>query len=111
MNNGLPQDQRPAFDEERTRIASPRYDKKLIPPRGGRGLSSFRFLEESMMWSRLFGLVLIGVSVVALRAQPRTASDIHPESLSRLPPVQREALDANGQRVYDVIASFSKIDR
>ena len=56
------------------------------------------------MWSRLFGLVLIGASVVVLGAQSQTASDTHPESLSRLPPVQRDGLDANGQRVYDGIA-------
>ena len=56
------------------------------------------------MWSRLFGLVLIVASVVVLGARQQTASDIHPESLSRLPPVQRDALDANGQRVWDVIA-------
>jgi 4-carboxymuconolactone decarboxylase len=64
-----------------------------------------------MMWSRLFGLVLIVASVVVLGAQQQTASDIHPESLSRLPPVQRDALDANGQRVWDVIAGGRAMGR
>ena len=63
------------------------------------------------MWSRLFGLVLIVVSVAVLGGQPQLASDIHPESLSRLPPVQRGGLDANGQRVYDVIAGGRAMGR
>ncbi len=32
------------------------------------------------------------------------AEHIHPESLSRLPPVDRETFDADGQRIYDLIA-------
>jgi 4-carboxymuconolactone decarboxylase len=64
-----------------------------------------------MMWGRLFGLVLIVVSVAVLGGQPQLASDIHPESLSRLTPVPRGGLDANGQRVYDVIAGGRAMGR
>jgi 4-carboxymuconolactone decarboxylase len=56
------------------------------------------------MWSRMLGLIVIAASVAALSAQSTLPSDIHPESLSRLPPVQRDSLDAEGQRVWDVIA-------
>jgi 4-carboxymuconolactone decarboxylase len=31
-------------------------------------------------------------------------ADIHPESLSRLPPLSRDSLDAEGQRIWDAIA-------
>jgi len=52
----------------------------------------------------LLGLVLIVASVAVLGGQSRLAPEIHPESLSRLPPVQRDSLDAEGKRVWDVIA-------
>ena len=56
------------------------------------------------MRTRLFGLVLITASVAVAAAQSKLASDIHPESLSRLPPPQRDSLDADGKRVWDLIA-------
>jgi 4-carboxymuconolactone decarboxylase len=56
------------------------------------------------MRSRLFGLVLVAVSVAVLGAQSKLPSDIHPESLSRLPPLQRDSLDAQGKRVWDALA-------
>ena len=55
------------------------------------------------MMRRLLGLVVIVVSVAVLGGQSRLAPDIHPESLSRLPPVQRDSLDAEGKRVWDLI--------
>ena len=51
----------------------------------------------------LLGLVLIVASVAVLGGQSRLAPDIHPESLSRLPPVQRDNLDAEGRRVWDLV--------
>jgi 4-carboxymuconolactone decarboxylase len=56
------------------------------------------------MHNRLFGVVVIAASVAVLGAQSKLPSDIHPESLSRLPPPQRDSLDADGKRVWDVIA-------
>ena len=53
---------------------------------------------------RLLGLVAIAASVAVLSAQSKLASDIHPESFSRLPPMQRDSLDAEGKRVWDAIA-------
>jgi hypothetical protein len=76
----------PALNTTQATVARARYDKKLILPPQGYGLLSLRLLEEPMMWSRLFGLVLIVVSVAVLGGQPQLASDIHPESLSRLSP-------------------------
>ena len=51
----------------------------------------------------LLGLAVIVVSVAVLGGQSRLAPDIHPESLSRLPPLQRDSLDAEGKRVWDLI--------
>jgi 4-carboxymuconolactone decarboxylase len=49
---------------------------------------------------------LVGVaSGVILGAQSAPLpADIHPESLSRLPPLQRDGLDDEGKRVWDYIA-------
>ncbi len=51
----------------------------------------------------LLGLVVIVVSVAVLGGQSGLAPDIHPESLSRVPPVQRDSLDAEGKRVWDIV--------
>jgi 4-carboxymuconolactone decarboxylase len=56
------------------------------------------------MRNRLLGLIAIVTSVAILGAQSKLPSDIHPESLSRLPPLSRDTLDANGQRVWDALA-------
>jgi 4-carboxymuconolactone decarboxylase len=55
------------------------------------------------MRSKLLGLVLIVASIAVLGGQSKPASDIHPESLSRLPPLQRDSLDADGKRIFDLI--------
>jgi 4-carboxymuconolactone decarboxylase len=49
-------------------------------------------------------LILTASSVAALAGQSRMPADIHPESLSRVPPVQRADLDEEGKRIWDVIA-------
>jgi 4-carboxymuconolactone decarboxylase len=51
-------------------------------------------------------LVVVGLTVM-IDAQSRPA-DIHPQSLSRVPPVQRADLDAEGQRIYDALAGAGK---
>lgn len=55
------------------------------------------------MRSRLFGLVVIVASVTVAIGQSKLPSDIHPESFSRLPPLQRDSLDADGKRIWDAI--------
>jgi len=51
-------------------------------------------------------VALAGVAFgVVLGAQSSSLpADIHPESLSRLPPLQRDGLDDEGKRVWDYIA-------
>jgi 4-carboxymuconolactone decarboxylase len=56
------------------------------------------------MRTRLFGLAVVASSVAMLGAQSKLPSDIHPESYSRLPPLQRDSLDAEGKRVWDALA-------
>jgi 4-carboxymuconolactone decarboxylase len=56
------------------------------------------------MWSKAFGLIVIVASVAVLGGQSKLPSDIHPESLSRLPPLQRDSLDDEGKRIWDTIA-------
>jgi 4-carboxymuconolactone decarboxylase len=49
--------------------------------------------------------LLLALSVAATAgAQSPAAPGIHPESLSRVPPVQRDGLDAEGKRIWDYIA-------
>jgi 4-carboxymuconolactone decarboxylase len=45
-------------------------------------------------------LILTASSVAALAGQSRMPADIHPESLSRVPPVQRADLDEEGKRIW-----------
>jgi 4-carboxymuconolactone decarboxylase len=56
------------------------------------------------MRSRLPGIVVVIASVAALAGQSKPPADIHPQSLSRLPPLERDSLDAEGKRVWDVLA-------
>ena len=58
--------------------------------------------------SRAF-LIIAGVVISASAAVAQTAlpADIHPESLSRVPPVQKSDLDADGRRIWDLIAGTS----
>jgi 4-carboxymuconolactone decarboxylase len=56
------------------------------------------------MPKRVLGVVVIAASVAVLGAQSKLASDIHPESFSRLPPMQRDSLDAEGKKIWDAIA-------
>ena len=56
----------------------------------------------------LAGLMVIVCGVV-ISGQSTLPPDIHPQSLSRLPPVQRADLDADGQRIYDALAGAGKV--
>jgi 4-carboxymuconolactone decarboxylase len=60
---------------------------------------------------RFISIVLaIGLSALA-SAQPQSRKlppDIDPESLSRLAPVKRSDLDADGQRIYDLVAGKNR---
>ena len=58
-----------------------------------------------MMRTRLLSLFAIAATVATLGGQSSLPADIHPESLSRLPPVQRADLDDEGKRIWDAIAS------
>jgi 4-carboxymuconolactone decarboxylase len=59
------------------------------------------------MLTRFLTLLFIGLSV-SLTAQSGMPPDIHPESLSRLPPVQRADLDDEGKRIWDALAGTGK---
>jgi 4-carboxymuconolactone decarboxylase len=52
-------------------------------------------------------LAVLGCAAIGT-GQTRPAADIHPQSLSRVPPVQRADLDAEGQRIYDALAGAGK---
>jgi 4-carboxymuconolactone decarboxylase len=55
------------------------------------------------MRSGTLAVLIIGMSV-SMNGQSPLAPDVHPVSLSRLPPVQRADLDAEGKRIWDVLA-------
>jgi 4-carboxymuconolactone decarboxylase len=57
------------------------------------------------MLARSVSLFLAVASVAVLDGQSSRPADVHPESLSRLPPVQRADLDQEGRRVWDIITS------
>jgi 4-carboxymuconolactone decarboxylase len=56
------------------------------------------------MCTRLLSLVAVVLTVTILGGQSGLPVDIHPESLSRLPPVQRVDLNEEGKRIWDSIA-------
>jgi 4-carboxymuconolactone decarboxylase len=53
---------------------------------------------------RVLSFLVICCSVASLGGQSSLPADIHPESLSRLPPVQRADLNDEGKRIWDSIA-------
>jgi hypothetical protein len=59
------------------------------------------------MRARWMAVLTVVASVTASNGQTSLPGDIHPETLSRLPPVQRDALDAEGRRIWDLIAGPS----
>lgn len=59
------------------------------------------------MRMRFLTLLIFILSVARADAQTPLPPDIHPESLSRLPPVQRADLDDEGKRIWDALAGSS----
>jgi 4-carboxymuconolactone decarboxylase len=55
--------------------------------------------------------VTVSVSMAMLSGQSSVPSDINSETLSRLPPVQRETLDDEGKRIWDSIAGGRGLPR
>jgi 4-carboxymuconolactone decarboxylase len=51
----------------------------------------------------IVGVLAAGAIYAAAAGSAALPPDIHPDSMSRLPVIDRETLDAEGQRVYDVI--------
>jgi 4-carboxymuconolactone decarboxylase len=62
---------------------------------------------EDVMRIRSLAVLTMMVCGVVAYAQSQQPPDIHPESLSRLPPVQRADLDAEGKRIWDALAGTS----
>ena len=56
---------------------------------------------------RALVFVALAVTAATLDGQSARPADIHPESLSRLPPLTRGELDADGQRVWDYLAGVN----
>ncbi len=56
------------------------------------------------MRTRSLGLLISVASVAVLAGQSSLPPDIHQDSLSRLPLVQRDALDAEGKRIWDYVS-------
>jgi 4-carboxymuconolactone decarboxylase len=60
------------------------------------------------MRNRLFAMLTIIGFAAVLDGQSARPADIHPVSLSRVPPVQRADLDDEGKRIYDALAGTGK---
>ena len=60
------------------------------------------------MRTRSLALLVVILSIAAVTGQSQLPPDIHPESLSRLPPVQRADLDEDGKRIWDALAGAAK---
>ena len=52
-------------------------------------------------------VLLIGTVVGQSSAERALPADVNPDTLTRLPPVDRESLDADGQRIYDLVRGVS----
>ena len=57
------------------------------------------------MRNRLLFLLAVMLPAVAAEAQPALPPDIHPVTLSRMPPITRSELDAEGQKAFDARAT------
>ena len=60
------------------------------------------------MRSHLLALLVFVASSAAASGQTQLPAGIHPESLSRLPPVQRADLDDEGKRIWDALSDANK---
>jgi len=57
--------------------------------------------------TRWLAATLVALAVASLDGQSARPTDIHPESLSRLPPLARAELDAEGQRIWDYLVGVN----
>src|SRR6187431_353408 len=73
------------------------------PPRGIIRVLHIRPHRRTSMRMRFVAPLVLILSTVA-GGQTSLPPDIHSESLSRLPPVQRADLDEEGKRIWDVQA-------
>lgn len=60
------------------------------------------------MRTRPVAVLVVLASTIAVGGQSKYPSDIHPQSLSRLPPVQRAELDEEGKRIWDALSGANK---
>ena len=60
-----------------------------------------------MLSTRLLVFALVGLAMATVDGQSGPPADIHPESLSRLPPLTRADLDAEGQRIWDYVVGVN----
>ena len=60
------------------------------------------------MRTRPIAVLVIIASTIAVGGQSKYPADIHPVSLSRLPPVQRADLDEEGKRIWDALSGANK---
>jgi 4-carboxymuconolactone decarboxylase len=60
------------------------------------------------MRTRSVALLVIVTSTIVVGRQAQYPPDIHPQSLSRLPPVQRADLDEEGKRIWDALSGANK---
>ena len=60
------------------------------------------------MHARVVALLVIIASTIVVGGQTKYPPDIHPQSLSRLPPVQRADLDEEGKRIWDALSGANK---
>lgn len=63
-------------------------------------------LKRSTLWGA--GLVMAAVTLAALAQSARLPADINPDSLARLPYLQRKNLDEAGQKIFDVLPGRSR---
>lgn len=59
---------------------------------------------RTMQWIVALAIVAMVPTLASQSARP---ADIHPESLSRLPPLTRGELDAEGQRIWDYLVGIN----
>src|SRR5688500_11261970 len=64
--------------------------------------------EGGSMRTRPVAVLVIIASTIAVGGQSKYPADIHPVSLSRLPPVQRADLDEEGKRIWDALSGTNK---
>jgi 4-carboxymuconolactone decarboxylase len=60
------------------------------------------------MRARVVALLVVVSSTIVTGGQSKYPPDIHPQSLSRLPPVQRADLDEEGKRIWDALSGANK---